>query len=271
MKQKRIIAFEQTAICLLMLLLVVSFGGLAGQSIAANEEEEYPELYASVSPQPVTQGKVIYLTFDDGPSENTAQILDILKKHNAKATFFVTAQKADEEYMLSTLQRIVDEGHTIGLHSYSHRVDEIYCSLDSYLADISQLNDYLQQTVNVCASILRFPGGSATVNASPEVMKAIIQEMTRRGYPYYDWDVVSGDDTVGGRSAEDLVQRVIGGVEGRDSAIVLCHDSPTAVTTPQAVDQVIAELSGQGYLFCALHTGVPPVHTYTTRFSLDQD
>lgn len=261
---------ELTVMYGVIALLLVSLGGLFSQVTAAVEEEQYPNLYNTTTalPQPPDE-KTIYLTFDDGPSENTSKILDILQKHQAKATFFVTAQNADADYMPEVLQRIVDEGHTIGLHSYTHRADQIYQSVESYLQDIHQLNDYLIETVGIHPEILRFPGGSATVHASPETMKAIIREMTRRGYPYYDWDVVSGDDTTTVYDAAYLAERIVRGAEGLDSAIVLLHDSPAPVTTPQAVDIAIQTLSQQGYQFCALDTGVPPVHIKTSRFSLD--
>lgn len=269
---KKRIALELTAIYLTGMLLVLSVSALAGRVHGVMREESFPDLYAVSAGDFVRpEQKTVYFTFDDGPSRNTEKILDVLQAQGVKATFFVTAQKAEEPYAALLLRRIVDEGHTLGLHSYSHSFHEIYRSPESYLADIDKLNNYLYETVGVRPSILRFPGGSATINAGPETMKAIIREITRRGYLYYDWDVVSGDDTTVVHDIDYLSDRMVSGVQGRESAIILLHDSPTPITTAQAVDLTINRLREQGYAFDRLTDQVEPVHTQTERFRLDDD
>lgn len=252
--------WELSAIYLAAALLVLSVTSLATRAIAANSQERSPALYADidVTPQKPPE-KTIYLTFDDGPSSNTEMILDMLKKKDAKATFFVTSQWKDEEFTAQMLKRMVQEGHTIGLHSYSHDFSAIYKSPEAYIADIAKLNDMVIAATGVKPQILRFPGGSRTINASKSTMKAIIEETTRRGYVYYDWDVVSGDDTATVLPQEKIANTILSGVKGRESAVVLCHDNATPKTTCGAVELVIDTLSPQGYRFEALTPLVEPV------------
>lgn len=273
---KKRLAAELTAIYLAAALLVVSVSALAGRVRQASAEQTatdpFPNLYAVAAGEPLQPAeKTVYLTFDDGPSPNTLKILDVLAKQGVRATFFVTAQNADEPYAAEILQRIVDEGHTIGLHSYSHEFNKIYKSTEAFLTDIDKLNEYLYETVGVRPSILRFPGGSATVNASPETMTGIIREITRRGYQFYDWDVVSGDDTTTVFDVGYLSDRMVNGVEGRESAVILLHDSPAPVTTAQAVDLTIDRLREEGYRFDRLTGQVKPVHIKTNRFQIDDE
>lgn len=268
----KVIRVELSAIYLVAALLIVSVGALVGRVVSANGDEPYPNLYVTpVAEFQPPREKTVYLTFDDGPSPNTEKILNVLRQKGAKATFFVTAQNVDQAYTPVMLQRIVDEGHTLGLHSYSHEFHKIYSSPDAYLKDLAKLNDYLYETVGVRPRILRFPGGSATVNASPDTMKSLIRELTRRGYQYYDWDVVSGDDTATVFEAGYLAERMVNGVQGLDQAVILLHDSPVPVTTAQAVAITIDSLSGQGYAFEALTEQVAPVHIITRRFRLNED
>lgn len=263
---------ELSAIFITSALLLLSVGSLIGKAATAEAPEPYPNLYVTPAEISSPGEKTVYLTFDDGPSKNTEKVLDVLREKEAPSTFFVTAQNIGEDYAPLMLQRMVDEGHTIALHSYSHRVNELYRSVDSYLADVSKLNDYLLDTLGVQPDILRFAGGSATVNAAPSVMKGIIGAITERGYRYYDWDVVSGDDTPHAQPVDGLVRKVVNGVQkaGKDQVVVLLHDNPAATTTPQATSEIIDALRAEGWIFAALDGSVEPVHTKTERFQLDE-
>lgn len=250
---------ELSAIYLVALLLVVAVGALVNNVRLTGEWDPFPNLYATAVEEFVPpEAKTVYLTFDDGPSRNTEEILAVLRKHGIQGTFFVTAQNADEPYAAQLLEQIRDEGHTIGLHSYSHRFDKIYHTPDAYLEDLDKLNEYLADTVGVRPSILRFPGGSASRNASKETMSAMKAEVTRRGYLYYDWDVVSGDDTATVYPAEYLAERIVNGASGKEQAIVLMHDNATPTTTAQAVDMAVERLRELGYTFRPLTERVRP-------------
>lgn len=263
----KIIRIQLSAIYLTAALLFVAVMGFVGSAVFAVKAEPYPNLRVDPVGEFIRPAqKTIYFTFDDGPSKNTRAILDVLKKQGVKATFFVTAQNAGRPDTEELLCRIVAEGHSLGLHSYSHTFHEIYRSVDSYLADIDKLNDYLYQTVGTRPKILRFPGGSATANASPSVMKRIIKEITDRGYQYYDWNVVSGDDTPTVYDPGYLADRVVNGAKDLDVAVILFHDSPAPVTTAQAVDLAIDRLRELGFGFDCLTEAVEPVHLKTNRF-----
>ncbi len=244
---------ETSAIYLLSALLIVAVGSLGMRAAEADAAEKYPNLYRETA-QVITDHtqKTAYLTFDDGPSPNTEKILDILKEEGVSATFFVCAQGAVGIDEPALMRRILDEGHEIGLHSMTHNYKKVYASLDGYLNDINELNEYILESTGYRPSILRFPGGSGSVNASRGVMEEIKAEVARRGYRWYDWDVESGDQTADIQSAEYICERIIEGARGRESAIILMHDSAGPVTTPEAVRLAIPRLREQGFVFGTL-------------------
>ncbi len=134
----------------------------------------------------------VYLTFDDGPSTNTAAILDILASYDVKATFFVTGK--EQESYLSLYQRIVEEGHTLGMHSYSHRYGEIYASKEEFSEDLERLQEFLYETTGVWSRYYRFPGGSSN-QVSKVPMKELTQYLSEENIFYLDWNVSCQDAT----------------------------------------------------------------------------
>jgi Predicted xylanase/chitin deacetylase len=258
--------WKKTVLFLCMGAFLLAFTSLVGniQAARVNSSRAHSKLYAPhraegfSTPLPYT----VYLTFDDGPSPNTEKILDILSAHGANATFFVTGQYQDQEYAKRLLQRMAKEGHSIGLHSYTHRFAQIYSSADTYLKDIDKLRAFIQAATGIPPAILRFPGGSRSGNASPAVMKEIIQEVQSRGYMYYDWDIPSGDDSSPVLSSGDIAERVIGGIRkrGEQPTIVLLHDNSTPVTTPDAVEIILSELAPEGYQFKRITPDIAPPH-----------
>ncbi len=221
----------------------------------------YPDMYVDV---PNTfekeEGKVVYYTFDDGPSKNTVAILDTLKEKGVKATFFVTGQESPGVDSDAILKRIVDEGHSIGMHTYSHEYGDIYKSVENYLADFHKIREKILNATGVEPRIFRFPGGSVKNSfAKPSVQKAIRIEMRRRGYIYYDWNLVSGDDKSYMTDVDTLIHNIVGGAQGKDKVIILCHDDTMRVSTAQAVGPVIDQLTTQGYRFEKLTEKVQPI------------
>lgn len=165
--------------------------------------------------------KTMYLTFDDGPSrENTVAVLDILKEHDIKATFFVVGENVRRYPEIA--QRIVEEGHTIGIHCNKHEYNEIYASVDSYLADFQEAYDAVYEATGVEVKLFRFPGGS--INAyNRDVYQDIIEEMTERGFVYFDWNG-SLEDAVSKSTPEQLVQNAKDSTLGRKKVVMLAHD-----------------------------------------------
>ena len=252
---------ERGAIAITGLLLVASLVSLGGKIVArrAVAAEPYPDLYSSANFEymPVTE-KTVYLTFDDGPSANTEEILEVLREEDVKATFFVCAQQDTERDVPAILQKIVEEGHQLGLHTYTHDYS-IYRSMDAYLEDLNKINSYIEEHTGQRPQILRFPGGSCTGNCPVDVMQNIVDEVTRRGYVYYDWNVVSGDDSTYVQDADFLAECVMRQIQDLDCPIILFHDGPTPTTTAQAVRQLIPQLRERGYTFDKLTPQVRPV------------
>lgn len=181
----------------------------------------------------------VYLTFDDGPSDNTQAILDILKEYNVKATFFVTGQQAvshPERY-----QAIVEDGHTLGMHSYSHKYNEIYESEDNFGSDLSKLRSFIEETTGVSPQFYRFPGGSSnTVSDLP--MSVFCDYLTDNSITYFDWNVSSRDAESPMRSAEEITRNCTQNLENFDNAVILLHDAASKTSTVEALPKIIEQI-----------------------------
>lgn len=205
------------------------------------------------------QQKVAYLTFDDGPSDNTTAILDFLKEHNIPATFFVTGNK----YRLDIYKRIVDEGHTLGNHTYGHDYNQIYSSTQAFFEDVEKLNDLLEEVTGQRANILRFPGGSNNTISRHAggngIMEMMRNEAREKGYKFFDWNVDSSDASKSKQSMEVIVNSVIGGAQYIEQAVILMHDAPAKTTTVDALPQIIEGLKKQGFIFKNIDMDTPEV------------
>lgn len=215
------------------------------QESAASDEDESEEavltenrvVWEDVSE--VSDGGVhkVYLTFDDGPSANTDAILDILDEYGVKATFFVVGKEGyNDQY-----RRIVDEGHSLGMHSYSHKYRDIYQSLDAYREDLELLHSFLYELTGVDSRIVRFPGGSSNTIGSDKIQE-FIAYLDDEGMTYYDWNVSSGDAASGYVSASRIESNVLDHVGRFDTSIVLMHDSADKDTTLEALPTIIETL-----------------------------
>jgi peptidoglycan/xylan/chitin deacetylase (PgdA/CDA1 family) len=178
----------------------------------------------------------VYLTFDDGPSENTRAILDVLKEYDVKATFFVTGQQAlshPERY-----REIAAEGHTLGMHSYSHKYSEIYETVDSFGEDLLMLQSFLEDTTGITPIFYRFPGGSSnTVSEMP--MSQLCDYLTDNGITYFDWNVSSKDAVSPMRPAQEIVKNCTQNLENFDNAVILLHDAANKTSTVDALPEII--------------------------------
>lgn len=201
--------------------------------------------------------KKVYLTFDDGPSSNTDRILDILEEYQVKATFFVTGktdEKSKERY-----RRIVEEGHTLGMHSYSHKYDEIYQSLDSFREDLNKLQEYLYLETGVWSRYYRFPGGSSNT-VSGAGMEEFITYLNDQGIVYYDWNVSSRDASSSRLSAEEITENVLEQTGVFDSMIVLMHDAVEKDTTVEALPAIIEAIQAMDdVILCSIDDETIPV------------
>lgn len=178
----------------------------------------------------------VYLTFDDGPSSNTGRILDILAEYDVKATFFVVG-KEEEKYQ-ALYNRIVEEGHTLAMHSYSHKYNEIYQSVDSFAADLSQLQEFLYDTTGVWCRYYRFPGGSSNTVSSVD-MHDLIAYLDEQDMSYFDWNISSGDAASTYISPEDIIRNCTGNIRDFDEAMILMHDAANKDSTVEALPALI--------------------------------
>lgn len=204
----------------------------------------------------IYKGKKVYLTFDDGPSIYTNEILDILDKYQVKATFFVIGKTDDESKEL--YKRIVKEGHTLGMHSYSHQYNKIYNSLEDFTKDFTKLRKLLYDTTGYKPDIYRFPGGSDNL-VNKHGMNEFIQYLNGKSVVYYDWNVVNGDATGVEYTKKQLIDNVLSGVAVKKTSIVLMHDSSTKKTTLDSLDLLLQNLLDKEAEVLPLNNEVPPI------------
>ena len=201
------------------------------------QKDPYPELYAQRPEKQIVLEKTAYLTFDDGPSERTSEILDILKKYEIKATFFVVGNNS--KLAKDCMKRMVCEGHTIAMHTYTHDFKKIYKSIESYLEDISKIYNLIYETTGEKPSIFRFAGGSKN-GFNRNNYRDIINEMYRRGFDYFDWNLSTGDAArVGLVPASECANNVLKYSSKYNSAVILMHDSKPKTTTVEALPKII--------------------------------
>ena len=184
----------------------------------------------------------VYLTFDDGPSIYTERILEILKRYNVKATFFVTGTRAVQYE--EKLQKIAEEGHALANHSYSHVYKDVYASLESFQEDFYKLNNFIKESTGEDVKIYRFPGGSANTGVTVETRTEILKWMKEEGIRHFDWNVSSGDGAAELPTPEEIAQRCIDGAKNlKDTVVVLMHDSSAKKNTIEALPLIIEGIS----------------------------
>ncbi len=202
--------------------------------------------------------KIVFLTFDDGPSSETSRLLDILAKHNAKVTFFVTAGTSEEYQDMIT--REYNEGHSVCVHTLCHDYETIYSSEEAFWNDNTAMNDFIEKKTGHRSDLLRFPGGasngvSATYNDG--IMTRLVASVNDHGFDFVDWNVSSGDGG-GVTDHDELFNNTIEGIEQWDVPVVLFHD-----THPESVDvieDVITYCEEKGYTLLPYVRGIYECH-----------
>lgn len=227
---------------------------------ASQPESPYADIYpdmmvnAPAESDYVRELGTVYLTFDDGPSDNTYSILSYLEQYNVKATFFVVPNRSEGCY--AKLKAIAAAGHSIGVHSASHVYKDIYSSVEAYLDDFHEAWDIIYDATGIKTEIFRFPGGSVN-DFNTETRDKIIQEMTRRGFRYYDWNVESGD--VDGATWTDMYNSIPYDIANCYRSIVLMHDSNSTPNTVLVLGDVLHVLVSDGYKFDKINNDTRPV------------
>ena len=201
-------------------------------------------------------GKEVYLTFDDGPSSNTSEILDLLAEYQVKATFFVIG-KTDEQSQ-ELYRRIVEEGHSIGMHSYSHDYKQIYKSQKAFETDYKQIKKLIYDTTGVMTDLYRFPGGSGNTVSGAD-MSIFIRFLGKEKVNYYDWNVASGDATGVDYSPEQLSENVLEGIADHTRSIVLLHDTDRKGNTVTSLKTLLSTLTQCDAKLLKLDNTVKPI------------
>lgn len=198
--------------------------------------------------------KTIYLTFDDGPGSKTPILLDVLKKYNVPATFFVV-----NTAYIGTIKRAAEEGHTIAIHTTTHKFKEIYASEDAFFNDLYRMQDIIKQHTGKTAMLMRFPGGGSNTISSfnKGIMSRLTKLVEEKGFTYFDWNVDS-KDAGGAKTAKQVYNNVISGIGNKENAVVLMHDIKSY--TIDAIERIIVWGLNNGYTFRALTADSPTCH-----------
>lgn len=240
--------------------------GASGQGATAGQEDARGQEDAS-DEEDVTVRKV-YLTFDDGPSSNTDNILDILDTYGVKATFFVTGKegaKAEASY-----RRIVEEGHTLGMHSYTHDYSVIYASEEAFMEDMEKLQRYLYDVTGVQSTYIRFPGGSSN-KVSDVDMRLLITDVHEAGMEYFDWNVSSQDASSKPLTKEEILDNCLNSIERFQNCIILMHDAGSKDSTVEALPELIEHIQAMEHteLLPITEDTVPVWHIKMTQETED--
>lgn len=221
---------------------------------------EYAYLYPELNqPKPVPKPReenVIYLTIDDGPCKSTGKLLDTLDQVGIKVVFYVTAQYGSDEDIVEQMKEIHKRGHKVEVHTYSHDYKDIYSSVDAFLKDFKKMDDLIYEATGERSKTFRFPGGSNT-GYNEKIRDALLTEMSRRGYVYYDWNASNGDSD--GYSPDKFASKVVGECSVNSWNIVLMHNTPGKDESINTLPDFVNQLQQAGYTFKLLDETVPPL------------
>lgn len=223
--------------------------GEKGEMLMEEKGEMQEEIErTSASLQQAGIPKTVFLTFDDGPSENTQLILDTLKKYDIKATFFLIGCQAEARKEL--VQAEIDAGHTVGLHTYCHEASEIYASAESYVNDVLKVKAFLELEFHYTPLVYRFPWGSKNQYVKP-FREQILDTLGSEGLTWYDWNV-SAEDSVGIPSSYSIIHNIKKDLPNKREAVILMHDSAINKNTAESLPEIIEYIKEQGYIFDVL-------------------
>lgn len=199
----------------------------------------------------------VYLTFDCNPGKNTEAILDVLARYNVKATFFVVGDETGENDAI--YQRIVNEGHTLGMNSYSNQYSSIYSSTQSFEEDYTKISDFIYEKTGIESKLYRFPGGSSN-RISNVNMAEFVRILNQKGVVYFDWNVSAGDTAVD-YTVDDVISNVTEGIMQYKTSVVLLHDDDNKTVTAEALEPLINKLK-------KMHADILPIdeNTYVVQY-----
>ncbi|MFC9599876.1 polysaccharide deacetylase family protein [Peribacillus butanolivorans] len=236
--------------------IILAMTGEPPVQVQATIPEEITPLVKSKEDQ-----KIAYLTFDDGPSTNTMDILDILDRYHVKATFFVKGN--EEPYAKQCYKEMISRGHEIALHSYTHDYSIVYRSTESFFQDLNRLETMLEKEYGVKSRIVRIPGGSNNhlrhqVSTKP-IINGILQQLSEKGYIYFDWNIDSTDGISPSISEQQIITSVKRGLKNQKHVNILLHDINSMKNTVKALPDIIENLKREGYTFDTIDETTPKI------------
>lgn len=238
------------------ILLIIAFVVICLNMPIFNNKNNIKDYPVSVE---TNDNKIVYLTFDDGPSENTIKILDILERYEIQATFFVVGPS----YKLKNdlLREIVTRGHSLAIHSYSHEYSKIYSDKESYIADFYDCLNWIKLQTNITPTLYRFPGGSSTTITTKNNIISIINTLFEQGYKHVDWNVDSYDSHYN-TDSKAIINSVINRIVSNEKSNVyfqniLMHDNSKKIATINSLPSIIEYCLSKGYIFKSLEETSP--------------
>ncbi len=205
----------------------------------------------------LSEEKIVYLTFDDGPSAVTEEILDYLDQEQIKATFFVIGMETERAEKI--LARMKKDGHAIGLHTYSHNYEKIYSSAENFFSDQEKLEYYLKERIGYIPDFFRFPGGSCNATAGQWVLDKIKEQAIKKGLVWFDWNAVAEDSGASAAPANQMAENIINSGGEKKRILVLMHDNSIRTTAVDCLKIIVPYYREKGYRFETLSSKVSPI------------
>ncbi len=225
----------------------------------SSRTEQPDQADPTAAPTPVPGTKYVYLTFDDGPSDNTERILEILDRYKVKATFFVNGR--EDAKNIERYKKIAEAGHEIAMHSYSHEYEEVYASTEKFTADLDRIQSLVKRVTGKTPMVYRFPGGSSNrLSVRQLPMQSFVDVLDSRGIAYFDWNVDTTDGEGADRPVETLISEAQKNLGKTDQSVVLMHDAGDHNTTVEALPSIIQSCIDRGLTFDVITAKTPPVH-----------
>ncbi len=244
-------------------VLSAKLESLQGQydSLQSQYKELQDKASASSSPTPsssvassgaASAAKVAYLTFDDGPTDLTPTLLDVLKENDVKATFFIAFMGVDTQKKRDYLKLEAEAGHAVGVHSWTHDYKTIYANEQAFLDDFNKMKGVITEATGIAPNLCRFPGGigntvSITAAGGTPIVPTLLKDVESMGFTPFDWNAGGEDAQKPYPTADELAQQVLKDAQGRQNVVILLHDAHQF--TIDAVPAIIKEFRNQGYTF----------------------
>lgn len=215
----------------------------SSQNVNEKDTSESSEIVGENKTAATNKKKIIYLTFDDGPSSKvTSNVLDVLKENKVKATFFLIGNQIKGRE--AVVKRIYNEGNSIGLHSYTHDYNIIYSDEDNFIKEMMDCRNEINNVIGITPNIIRFPGGS-----HKRLSNSFLKKLHDKNFKLYDWNLENSDGLKPKTSSCELYEKAINGSENKNKIILLLHCTNNHQNTCKALPQIIKYYKSKGYEF----------------------